>query len=54
MLRIRVPSARSDEELIEAAAAGDGQALSALYDRYAAAVYALAWGSYATPRRPRR
>ncbi len=42
MLRIRVPSARSDEELIEAAAAGDGQALSALYDRYAAAVYSLA------------
>jgi RNA polymerase sigma-70 factor (ECF subfamily) len=49
MLRIRVPSARSDEDLIEAAAAGDGQALSALYDRYAAAVYALALGIVRNP-----
>lgn len=44
MLRSRVASARSHEELVQAAGAGDDQALAALYDRYAAAVYSLALG----------
>ncbi len=49
MSRMRAPDGRSDEDLIEAALAGEAQALAALYDRHAAAVYALARGILRSP-----